>query len=400
MRVLLINAVCGQGSTGRICTGIADMLKAHGHDAYIAYGLGHSSYSGSFCFSGGKPDYYIHNLLSRLTDSEGLHSSLATKRLIAQIENIEPDVVHIHTMHGHYLNYKILLTYLHKKAFPVVMTLHDCWTFTGHCAYFRGCDKWKYGCQKCAFLDEYPQSWLKDSSQYNYNLKRKLLTEFGEKLTIVPVSYWLNGLLKQSFLKNIKIVTIHNGIDLNIFRPTYNRELLSKYSIEGKKIVLGVALPWSAYKGFQDFVKLRSLLPEEYVIVMVGLSSEQIKEIPDGIIGIERTDSPKELAELYTLSDVLVNTTYCDNYPTVNLEAIACGTPVITYRTGGSPESVDLHTGDVVEQGDLKGLVKSIIRICGNTSFYTEACKDKAIKLFDKDKCFEKYLEIYIKALH
>lgn len=402
MKVLLINTVCGEGSTGRICTGIADVLKTYGHEAYIAYGLGNSSYSGSFCFSNGRTDYYIHNILSRLTDSEGLHSTKATKRLVAQIERLNPDVVHIHTMHGHYLNYRILLNYLHRMDFPVVMTLHDCWTFTGHCAHFvmRGCNKWQYGCQRCDFLDEYPQSWVRDRSKYNYNLKRQLLTAFGDKLTLVPVSYWLEGLLKQSFLKNMKMETIHNGIDLSIFRPTTNSQLLSKYPIEGKKIVLGVALPWSAYKGFQDFVKMRSLLSEEYVIVMVGLSDKQIKGLPNGIIGIERTDSPQDLAVLYTMADVLVNTTYCDNYPTINLEAIACGTPVITYRTGGSPESVDIQTGAVVEQGDLKGLVKKVNSICNNSSQYSKACLDKATNLFDKDRCFEKYLSLYSKIMH
>lgn len=402
MRVLIINSVCGKGSTGRICTGIADMLKAHGHEAYIAYGLGHSSYKGSFCISEGKIDYYIHNILSRLTDSEGLHSTKSTKRLLQKIETLKPDIVHLHTLHGHYLNYKLLLKYLRSKDIPVVMTLHDCWAFTGHCAHFMmsGCDKWKYGCQKCSFLNEYPQSWLIDNTRNNYYLKKKLLIDFGEKLYIVPVSYWLEGLVKQSFLKDIKIETIHNGIDLNVFKPTYNNQLFSEYTISGKKIVLGVASPWSAYKGFKDFVKMRSLLPEKYVIIMVGVSSEQMKEIPNGIIGIERTDSPQKLAELYTLANVFVNTTYCDNYPTVNLEAIACGTPVITYRTGGSPESIDIHTGDVIEQGDMNGLVESVIRISNNSQTYKAACTDKAMKLFDNKKCFEKYLTIYKKILH
>ena len=401
MKVLLINPVCEQGSTGRICVGIAEMLKKSGHMAFIAYGLGNSTYPNSFKISKGKFDYLKHNILSRITDSEGLHSRIATKRLIKQIENINPDIVHIHTMHGHYLNYKILLKYLQQVNLPTVVTLHDCWTFTGHCAHFimRGCNKWQTGCEKCQFLDEYPQSWFIDNSKRNFQLKKSLFTDLQNKLTIVPVSYWLEGLVKQSFFKDMRIKTIHNGIDLTVFKPTINEELRKKYGIERKKIILGVALPWSIYKGYNDFLKLRELLSEEYAIVMVGLSEKQMLELPKGIIGITRTDSAKELAELYTLADVMVNTTYCDNYPTVNLEAIACGTPVITYETGGSPESIDENTGIIVKQGDILSLKEAIVRICKHSSKYKQFCINKAQRVFEKNKCFESYLDIYNKYL-
>lgn len=402
MRVLLINPVCGQGSTGRICIGIAEMLKTNGHEANIAYSLGSSTYPDSINISGGRFDYLTHNFLSRLTDSEGLHSCMATKRLVKYIDDIKPDVVHVHTMHGHYLNYKILFEYLKESRLPVVVTLHDCWAFTGHCAHFvmHGCEKWKTGCNKCQFLYEYPQSWFVDKSNRNYLLKRHLFTSLGDKLTLVPVSYWLEGLTRQSFLKDMKIQTIHNGIDLSLFRPTPNEIIRKKYSLEGKKVIIGVALPWSSYKGYSDFIKLRKLLETEYAIIMVGLSEDQMKEIPEGIIGINRVDNPVELAELYTSADVLVNTTYCDNYPTVNLEAIACGTPVITYRTGGSPESLDKNTGAVVEQGDIKGIMQKIREICKDSSKYRTACVDKAELMFDKNKCFAKYLNVYRQVIN
>ena len=397
MKVLLINSVCGQGSTGRICVGIAEMLRKGGYIAYIAYAHGNSSYLNSFNFSGGKFDYYLHNILSRLTDSEGLHSVFATKRLIKEIESIQPDIVHIHTMHGHYLNYKILLEYLSKKAIPIVMTLHDCWTFTGHCAHFdlRGCKEWQIECNKCEFLEEYPISWFLDRSKRNFNLKKKLFANIKEHLTLVPVSYWMEGLLRKSFLKGYKVHTIHNGIDLSVFKPSDFEDLYEKYKIKGRKIVLGVALPWSSYKGFSDFIKIRYSLGDEYVILMVGVSQEQAMMLPDGIIGIERTESPEELAKLYSMADVFVNTTYCDNYPTVNLESIACGTPVITYSTGGSPESVDEYTGAVVEQGDVDALVKCIHNICYGSFNYKEHCLEKALNYFDRDLCFENYLKIY-----
>lgn len=397
MKVVQINPVCGQGSTGRICTGIADLLKSQGHEAFIAYGLGHSDYPGSFNISGGRKDYLTHNILSRLTDSEGLHSDVATKRIIRWMKGIKPDVVHIHTLHGHYVNYKMLFEYLYKSGVKVVMTLHDCWTFTGHCAHFDqyGCEKWKSGCHNCKFLKAYPNSWFLDRSKRNFNLKKKLITQLGDRLTIVPVSYWLEGLVHQSFMKDLKIQTIHNGIDLTQFHPIHNDSLYDKYGVRGKKIILGVALPWSGYKGLPDFHKLRSMLSDEYAIIMVGLSEQQIAELPEGIVGITRTDSIQELAEIYTMADVLVNTTYCDNYPTVNLEAIACGTPVITYQTGGSPEAIDENTGLVVPQGHLNSLVNSIISICSNQDNMSDACLSRAEALFDKSKCFAQYIEIY-----
>lgn len=401
MKILLINSICGQGSTGRICVGIADLLKENGHEAYIAYALGNSSYPKSFNISMGKYDYLSHNILSRLTDSEGLHSSKATQKLINYIKNIRPDVVHIHTLHGHYINYKNLFEFLRNIRVPIVITLHDCWLFTGHCAHFDlyGCDKWKIECKNCRFLNTYPQSWFVDRSQRNYHLKKELLTSIGDYLTLIPVSYWLEGLLKQSFLKNMNMHTIHNGIDLDVFKPTYNNELLKKYNLKGKRIILGVALPWSNYKGFPDFLKLRTLLNDDYVIVMVGLSEKQMKEIPQGIIGITRTNSMKELAELYTIADVFVNTTYCDNYPTVNLESIACGTPVITYNTGGSSEAIGQNTGFVVDKGDIEGLVKCIKRICNDPIFYRSFCIARSQSMFSKIKCFGKYLDIYKKNL-
>lgn len=397
MKILQINSSCGQGSTGRICTGIADMLKSYGHDAYIAYGHGFSDYPNSLNISGGKRDYLTHNILSRLTDSECLHSTIATKRLLNWIESIKPDIVHLHNLHGHYLNIEILFEYLHLSKIDVVMTLHDCWTFTGHCAHFDqyGCEKWKTECCNCQFLKAYPNSWFVDRSRRNFNMKKKLISQLGNRLTIVPVSYWLEGLVRQSFMKDLKIKTIHNGIDLTQFHPIHNDSLYDKYGVRGKKIILGVALPWSGYKGLPDFHKLRSMLSDEYAIIMVGLSEQQIAELPKGIAGITRTDSIRELAEIYTMADVLVNTTYCDNYPTVNLEAIACGTPVITYRTGGSPEAIDSETGMVVEQGDIDGIVKSVEAICNSQILASDCCLKRAKELFDKVKCFSNYLTIY-----
>ena len=401
MRILQINSVCGQGSTGRICLDIANILEKNGHEAYIAYAFGSSDYPKSFNFSGSMFDYYIHNFLSRLTDSEGQHSKSNTKRLLNWIDSISPNIIHLHTLHGHYINYIMLLDFLIEKKIPIIITLHDCWTFTGRCAHFDmiGCNKWKEGCINCKFLSEYPQSWFIDRARHNFKIKESLFTRLKDRLTIVPVSFWLESFVKESFLKDTKIKTIHNGIDLKQFKPTHNASLMDKYKIIGDKIILGVASPWSKYKGLDDFYKLRQKLGKEYVIVLVGLSKKQIDNLPKGIIGISRTNNIKQLAELYTIADVLVNPTYCDNYPTVNLESIACGTPVITYNTGGSPEAIDEKTGLVVNQGDINGLAEAIIKIVSTKkSDLSEHCRDRAIHYFDNQVCFLDYLKLYLSA--
>ena len=398
MKVLQINSVCGQGSTGRICTGIADSLKNSGDIPYIAYSLGYSTYPNSIKICHNPIDYPIHNILSKISDSEGLHSIAPTRFLINQICSIQPDIIHLHTLHGHYINYKLLLEYINKIDVPVVLTLHDCWNFTGHCAHFDmyDCNKWKTGCKECKYLSAYPQSYFLDKSSRNFNLKKKLFTQLGDRLTIVPVSYWMENLVRQSFFFQQKIKTIHNGIDLKQFYPITNSKIKEEYRISGKYIVLGVAMPWSKYKGFPDFFTLRKILSEDYSIVLIGVSQEQISQLPEGIIGISRIDDIKKLVEFYSIANVLVNTTYCDNYPTVNLESIACGTPVITYNTGGSPEALSEDTGLIVEQGNVNKLGESIQYLCNHLDKFSEYnCLKRAHNYFDKDICFKEYIDLY-----
>ena len=398
MTILQINTVCGQGSTGRICTGIADALRDNGHKAYIAYGLGNCEYPDSIKINSDSKDYFLHNFLSRLTDSEGLHSVQSTRYLLRRIHDIEPDIIHLHTLHGHYINYKILLEYVHYNKIPLVMTLHDCWAFTGHCAHFDmfRCEKWQKHCHGCKYLFTYPQSYFIDRSSRNFELKRKLFTQLSDKLTVVPVSYWLEKLVRKSFLKEQKIITVHNGIDLSQFYPIDENSIREKYKIKNKYIVLGVALPWSQYKGLQDFYKLRSLLNENYAIILIGLSDKQKEQLPQGIIGVSPLNDVKILAEFYSAANVLVNTTYCDNYPTVNLEAMACGTAVITYNTGGSPEAITDNTGKIIDQGNITDLAEAIRVVCTEQKKYSRIyCVERAKKYFDKHKCFQKYIDIY-----
>ncbi len=387
-KLLQINATANWGSTGRIAEQIGSAAKARGWESYIAYGrTGNDSVSSLIRF-GNSLDIYAHVLKARLFDAAGLGSCRATQKLIRQIKKIKPDVVQLHNIHGYYLNYKLLFEYLNKTDIKVVWIFHDCWAFTGHCAHFvkAKCAKWQEQCSDCPLLSEYPRSCMLDRSMYNYNLKKTLLGH-SRNLTVVSVSEWMNGLVSSSFLNDKDRVVIHNGVDLNTFRPK-----LCADDVPFK--LLAVSNVWNKDKGLNDLYELRKLLPSEFEIGVVGLSEQQLSHLPSGINGVIRTQSLDELVELYSSADVLVNPTYADTFPTVNLEALACGTPVITYRTGGSPEAVDDKTGIVVEQGDVRGLAEAVMKLKAHP-LSREACRDRAEKYFDKDKCFEKYIDLY-----
>ena len=296
---------------------------------------------------------------------------------------------------------RVLFDYLSSVNIPIIWVFHDCWSMTGHCAYFEfaNCDRWKTGCYDCPEKKSYPGSLLFDRSKKNYVEKRELFTSVKD-MTIVPVSNWLGGIVKQSFLKDYDVNVIHNGIDIQKFQPTQS-DLREKFSIFDKKIVLGVASPWSPRKGLKDIIKLSSYLSsDKYQIVLIGLSEEQLKQLPTDIIGLTRTESVEELAKWYSVADVFVNPTYEDTYPTTNLEAISCGTPVVTYRTGGSPESITSSTGRVVDKGDIAGLAKAIEELCAeNREEIQSVCREYAVVHFDKKECFEKYIELYERKL-
>lgn len=389
MKIFQINTVCGIGSTGRIAVDISHVLEKAGHESCIAYGRGGAPKDVESYRIDSAWEVYAHAFFSRLTDRQGLYSTAATKRLIQKIKEYNPDIIHLHNIHGYYLNYDVLFRFLSAYNKPVVWTLHDCWPFTGHCAYFDfvHCDKWKEGCYHCPQKSSYPASCFLDRSRKNYDLKKALFTKVG-KLCIVTPSHWLAGLVKESFLGKYPVKVIHNGIDLHIFKPTLSN-FRRENGLEGYKIILGVASPWTPRKGLSDFIKLSKMMDDHTRIVLVGLSDRQIKKLPPHIIGIKRTNNPQELAGLYTTADVFFNPTYEDNYPTTNLESLACGTPVVTYNTGGSPESVG-ENGAVVDKGDIEASWDSInnfskSRKIDNNSFYK----------FDKFKHFIRYLNLY-----
>jgi glycosyltransferase involved in cell wall biosynthesis len=389
--LLQINVTANWGSTGKISEQIGVVAQKHGWDSYIAYGRHMNPSRNKLIKIGTKINVYLHYIESRFFDNEGLASRIATRSFLKVIDKIKPDLVHLHNIHDHYLNYRILFEYLNRYDIPVVWTFHDCWAFTGHCFHFvtKKCERWKVECYDCPLKNECPKTFL-DKSKDHYNLKRDLFCNC-KNLTIVPCSDWMYSFVQQSFLKNKRIQVIHNGIDLNVFKP-----LSSQYRSNRNKFnVLAVSNVWNVGKGEIDIYKLRSILNEdEYEITMVGLSVDQVEKLPAGIVGIQRTQNLNELVQLYSHADVLINPTYADTFPTINIEALACGTPVITYETGGSPEAVDEKTGIVIEQGNIDALVEAIKQM-KEKLFSSIDCRKRAEENFDKDKCFKKYIDLY-----
>ncbi|HPW53282.1 MAG TPA: glycosyltransferase [Erysipelotrichaceae bacterium] len=396
MKVYEINVVCGKGSTGRIVTDIYDSVLEAGGRCRIAYGrYDTSSYFNALKITDNF-DVYLHALMTRITDRHGLFSHQATKRLIADIKQFDPDIIHLHNIHGYYVNYRLLFEFLKEYAKPVVWTLHDCWSFTGHCAHFDliGCEKWKTQCSKCPGIQYYPTAYV-DNSSNNYRLKKKLFTDI-EDLTLVTPSKWLMDLVKLSFFKEKQIKLLVNGIDLSKFNPSES-DFKKRYGIENKKMLLGAANVFGAKKGFNDFIRLKDLLDENYVICLVGLTKKQLKELPAEIIGLERTDSVEKLAQIYSAADIFLNLTYEDTSSMTNTEALACGTPVLTYNTGGSPDIIDETCGRTVPRGDLPAAVEEIKRMIENP-LKSEACIRRS-KNFDRKLMGDKYVELYRELL-
>lgn len=386
MKLLQLNVTANWGSTGKIAEGIGMAAMERGWESAIAYGRYANASQSKLIKVGGMADVYAHYALNRFLDAEGLGSRRATRQLVKEIETYGPDVIHLHNIHDHWLNYPILFDYLASIDTPIVWTFHDCWAFTGGCHYFEQppCDKWKVACRECP-----NKRGLIDNSKNQFERRIELFSRLLPRLVIVPVSHWLENYCNESILKDAKIKLIHNGIDTTLFSD--------RNQSESKPLILGVANLWNSRKGLSDFIKLRDYASEDDAdIILVGLSNKQISSLPNGINGIERTQSVKELVQLYNRATVLVNPTYADNFPTVNLEALACGTPVITYRTGGSPEAIDDNTGIIVEKGDIQGLADAVNRIITNPSaFSSQSCRNRAVQHFNQDVQFGKYLDLY-----
>ena len=398
MKILVSVNLGNCGSTGDIMRNVSSYAEQNGYTTYQAYPKGIDSLSPIerdiiLCSIN---TFRLNRILSRCTGYNGCFAVLTTLRFLLNLNKIKPDIIHFHNLHNSYINLPLLFKYIKKRHIRVVWTLHDCWAFTGRCPHFTmtKCDKWKTGCGDCPYLpNNYPPS-IVDKTPIMWKKKKKWFTDI-ENMTIVTPSQWLADLVKESFLKEYPVKVIHNGIDLSIFRPTKN-SLREKYKInENKYILLGVAFGWGVRKGLDIFIELSKRLDfEKYQIILVGTDDGVDKQLPGNIISIHRTQNQKELAEIYTAVDLFVNPTREENYPTVNMESIACGTPVLTFRTGGSPEILDETCGSVIACDDIDALESEIIRITEERPFSQEACLKRA-EAFDKDKLFREYVNLY-----
>lgn len=386
-KIVQIN-VSNYGSTGNIMKMIHKKGVEAGVEMYSFYGRGKKSNIKGIEKFGNPIDIVIHVLISRLLDMDGKGSYFVTKKLIRKIKKINPDVIHLHNIHGYYINIRLLFNYLSKNNIKVIWTLHDCWAFTGHCAYFDNinCNLWKYECHNCLQKKEYPKSIFIDRSRKNFNERKEIFNSLKQNnLIIVTPSIWLKKLVKQSFLSQYNVEVINNDIDTHIFRPTRS-DFRFKNQLQNKKVILGVANVWDERKGLSIFKQLAKELDEKYQIVLVGLNDKQINELPNNIIGINKTKNQKELAGIYTTADVFFNPTSEDNYPTVNLEAQACGTPVITYNSGGSKETLfhPLSIGIDKKEQNLNLIIEQISNK-----------KNKIENQFLKFNNFDKYIDYY-----
>ena len=386
MKVLMINSVCGIRSTGRICTDLAAELEKQGHEVKIAYGRESvpEQFQRFAVRIGTDLDVKLHGLKARAFDAMGFGSKRATKKFIKWVKEYDPDVIHLHNIHGYYINIEILFDYLKTCGKRIIWTLHDCWAFTGHSAYCDAidCARWKTGCHDCPQKNVYPKSYT-DHSKKNWINKKEIFTGVPN-LTIVTPSNWLKGLVKESFLKDYPTLVIHNGVDTSVFKPTES-DFRERYGLQKKIVVLGVAAVWEKRKGLEDIIALSEQIDDNYAVVLVGISETQKRALPERIITVDVNNNINELVRIYSTADVFVNPTYEDNYPTVNLEAIACGTPVITYNTGGSPECVGKN-GIVVKKGSIQDMAKSI----QNRSYPIITTKSS---MLDKNIMIQQYLK-------
>lgn len=382
-RILFINSVCN-GSTGTICKNLYKAAQEAGHTCCIAYGRGDAPEGFNTIKIGNQLDTYLHVLKARLFDASGFGSKKATKSFIKQIEKFKPDVIHLHNIHGYYVNIEILFNYLKQHPeIKKIWTLHDCWSFTGHCAYYTyaKCEKWQTGCNgNCPNKKEYPQTILSNIKS-NFNKKREIFSGVENMILVTP-SKWLKKEVEKSYLKDYPIEVINNGVDTNVFRPIPSN-IKQQYGIEDKKVILGVASVWDKRKGLDTFIELSKKLDNQYQFVLIGLNKKQIEQLPTSIIGISRTENVQELVKWYSAADIYFNPTLEDNYPTTNLESIACGTPVITFNTGGSPESAYADEDKIVTN-DRNSIIKAIKR-----------CSEDKIIDVDSKKMINRYMEEY-----
>lgn len=402
IRLLQICVEGNTGSTGTIAESIGQFVINHGGESFIAFGRYPRPSSSELIKIGNNFDLICHGLQTRIIGRHGLGSKQATKHLINKILEIRPNIIQLHHIHGYYINYQILFEFLRYSNIPVVWIFHDCWAFTGHCTYFErvACEKWKSECLECPQTHEYPRSLFFDRSQEDFRLKKALFTSIPN-LTIISVSKWLNKLVDQSFLKEVKHTHIYNGIDTTFFSPSVSVDYIkSKHGLHGKFIILGVATTWDKRKGLLDFVELSKYLLESEVILLVGLSQDQIEALPDNIIGLPRTDNRSELVDLYSAADVFANLSVEETFGLTTVEAMSCGTPVVVYDSSASPELVSNETGIVVPRQNIQSVLKALrdVKFEGKHS-YSSNCRSHVIDKFNSQDRHLDYYNLYLSLI-
>lgn len=392
MKIVQINTVCGSGSTGKICLAVSELLTDQRVENFTLYASGNSSYPLGIKYMSSF-EVKLQALKSRILGNYGFNSGNATKRLIKHLESINPDIVHLHNLHGHNVHLELLFRYLKQNKIKIFWTFHDCWAITGYCPHYDmvGCSKWRTGgCSDCPQRKHY--SWFFDRSHWLYQKKKELFN--GLDMTIITPSQWLADQVKQSFLKDHEVKVINNGIDLSVFYPRESN-FRERYNLENKFIVLGVAFGWGIRKGLDVFIELSKCLDKRFQIVLVGTNDDIDKRLPDNIISIHRTQNQIELSEIYTAADVFVNPTREENFPTTHMESLACGTPVIAFDTGGCSEMLDPTCGCVVEKNNINALEKSIIEVCTQKLYSSDNCIAKSASFTACDR-FQEYIDLYI----
>jgi len=403
MKVLRITTEINRSSIGRTTEQLGKLVIAEGWESYIAWGRADGKSESKKIQIGNKTSVFTHGLLTRLFDLHGYGSYFATKKLVANIKEIKPDIIHLHDIHGYYINLKVLFNFLKDSGIPVVWSHHDCWAFTGHCAFYSSvdCNKWQTECHHCPLYKDYPGSLFIDNSRKNYRLKKKLFTSL-EHLYNVGVSEWISKELNKSFLNKYPIITICNGIDTDVFKPRLDcsDKIREKYNLGNGDILLGVATAWGERKGLSDYYKLREQLSEDYTIVLVGVPQSLQESLPTGIVGIQRTDSIEELSKLYSTASVVLNLASAESFGKTTPEGLACGVPSIVYNCTASPDLVDSETGVVVEKGDINGIVNAINTILTWDKETTiQKCRERACEHYSIKNNWPKYIELYKQIL-
>lgn len=395
-KLLLINVALNWGSTGKIVEGIGTLAQTGGWEVFVAHGARYKNLSTTTSIQvSSKVGEWIHYVNSSLFDAQGLGSRCETKQFLKQVEEIKPDIVHIHNIHGCYINYPLLFTYLKEHNIPVVWTLHDCWAMTGHCVHFMrsNCMKWQAMCHHCPQKKTFPSSYLFDRSERNYKLKRDLFTSMPV-MHITTVSSWLKGVAEVSYLKKYPVSVVPNGIKTDVFNYEPS-DILERFGLQGKKLLLAVAIGLDERKGLYDYIKLANKLPDQYQLMLVGLTEEESKTLPENIIAEKRTNSTRELAAYYSAADALLSLSYEETFGLTIIEAMACGTPAIVYDNTAQPELVTLETGMIVPTGDIEALVKAIEEVCSKPKeSYSIACRNHSLE-YDEKLSYQKYLDIY-----